>query len=68
MAKRLKRRKSSILKNMNPDFVNKLSNIMGGAARAQDAKKLHLLNQNIHLYHHLCLYQFQNQLLKNHLK
>lgn len=38
MAKRLKRRKSSILKNMNPDFVNKLSNIMGGAARAQDAK------------------------------
>ena len=24
---------------MNPDFVNKLSNIMGGAARAQDAKK-----------------------------
>ena len=38
MAKRLKRRKSSILKNMNPDFVNKLSNIMGGAARAQEAK------------------------------
>ena len=36
--KKLKRRKSSILKNMNPDFVNKLSNIMGGAAKAQEAK------------------------------
>ena len=38
MAKKLKRRKSSILKSMNPDFVNKLSCIMGGAAVAQEAK------------------------------
>ena len=38
MAKKLKRRKSSILKSMNPDFVNKLSCIMGGAAAAQEAK------------------------------
>ena len=30
MAKKLKRKKSKILQNMNPDFVNKLANIMGG--------------------------------------
>ncbi len=38
MAKKLKKRKSSILKNMNPDFVNKLSCIMGGVAKVQESK------------------------------
>ena len=37
MAKKLKRKKSKILQNMNPDFVNKLANIMGG--RSASLKK-----------------------------
>ena len=38
MAKKLKRKKSKILQNMNPDFVNKLANIMGGRSASLDRK------------------------------
>ena len=38
MAKKLKRKKSKILQNMNPDFVNKLVNIMGGRSASLDKK------------------------------
>ena len=42
MAKKLKRKKSKILQNMNPDFVNKLANIMGGrSASLKKQKNLH---------------------------
>ena len=39
MPKKLKKRKSQILQNMNPDFVNKLANIMGGRSASLNNKK-----------------------------
>ena len=38
MAKKIKRKKSEILKNMDPSFVNKLSNIMGGRSLSLNKK------------------------------